>query len=123
MAVAERVTHKQRKGRRAGQGYTVHKIVDGRNISGGELVFHIFAKNMGRDDTLAQIWAKVTAAPVNKNVKGGQRGGGAFHDPFAGAMAFGGSCSINLWSTGALAQIGEGGFIIFEVSSGGRTHF
>lgn len=84
MAVAERVTHKQRKGRRAGQGYTVHKIVDGRNISGGELVFHIFAKNMGRDDTLAQIWAKVTAAPVNKNVKGGQRGGERFTIPLPG---------------------------------------
>ena len=84
MAVAERVTHKQRKGRRAGQGYTVHKIVDGRNISGGELVFHIFAKNMGRDDTLAQIWAKVTAAPVlTKMLKAAQRGG-AFHDPLPG---------------------------------------
>lgn len=122
--MAERVTHKQRKGRRAGQGYTVHKKNECKKYYRGELVFHIFAKNMGRDDTLAQFWAKVTATPLTKMLKAAQ-GGGAFHDPLAGAMASGGSCSINLWSTGALAKIGEGlgGFIIFEVSSGGRTHF
>lgn len=44
----------------------------------------------------------------------------------AGAMVSGGSCSINLWSTGGtVANLGErlGGFRISEVSSGARAHF
>ena len=58
--MAGRVTHKQREGRRVGQGYTVHKNMNGRNISGVNW-FHVIGR--GRDDTLAQFWAKVMAAP------------------------------------------------------------
>lgn len=83
MAVAERVTHKQRKGRRAGQGYTVHKKYECKKYYRGELVFHIFAKNMGRDDTLAQFWAKVTATPLTKMLKAAQ-GGERFTIPLPG---------------------------------------